>query len=104
MRKSLRPLLAVAAIIGCGSIAFAQAPVAPPGGPASSPGTAPSASARSACRAQVDSQSLTGDQRKTAMRSCMTPYRDACRQQAADKGMTKGPDRKAFMHQCMQGA
>ncbi|MGM9458074.1 PsiF family protein [Lacticaseibacillus rhamnosus] len=38
------------------------------------------------------------------MRDCMKPQRDACRSQAVAKALPKGPDRKAFMHQCLGGA
>lgn len=92
MRFASPPSLALAMLFGLSGAALAQAP-------------APAAtSARAQCRAQIDSRSLTGPERKAAMRDCMTPQRDACRSQAIAKGMAKGPDRKAFMHQCLGAA
>jgi hypothetical protein len=103
MNIILRAFVPIAAIAGFGTLALAQTPSDAPKASAV-PSMPPATSARAACRTQIDSQSLTGDQRKSAMRDCMKPHRDACRQQAAEKGLPKGPDRKAFMHQCMQGA
>lgn len=94
MRSLFRPCLAVAAFAGLSGAALAQQ-AAP----------APQAnSARAQCRAQIDIRSLTGPERKAAMRDCMKPQRDACREKAVAQGLPKGPDRKAFMHQCLEGA
>ena len=99
MRSLPSAVLALAAMLGAAPAAFAQtAPETPP--PAR---PALGASARAQCRAQIDSRSLTGPERKAAMRDCMRPQRDACREQAAARGLAKGPDRKAFMHQCLHG-
>lgn len=103
MKTIIRAVVLIVAIAGFGEMTLAQAPTDVPKA-AVGPGTPPQTSARAACRTQIDSQSLTGDQRKSAMRDCMKPHREACRQQAAAKGLPKGPDRKTFMHQCMQGA
>jgi len=92
MRTLLRSCLAAATLAGLSGASLAQEAAPPP------------ASARAQCRAQVDSRSLTGPERKAAMRDCMKPQRDACREQAIAKALPKGPDRKAFMHQCLGGA
>lgn len=95
MRILVRSCLA-AALAGLSGAAIAQQAASP---------TAPQAnSARAQCRAQIDSRSLTGPERKAAMRDCMKPQRDACRSQAVAKALPKGPERKAFMHQCLGGA
>ncbi len=98
MRHLLSSSLVLAAMLGAAPAAFAQ--TAP--GPAA-PAPALGASARAQCRAQIDSRSLTGPERKAAMRDCMRPQHDACRERAVAKGLAKGPDRKAFMHQCLHG-
>ena len=96
MRTLVRSCLAAATFAGLSGLALAQE---------ATPPAAPSAnSARAQCRAQVDSRSLTGPERKAAMRDCMRPQRDACRSQAVAKALPKGPERKAFMHQCLGGA
>jgi len=101
MTSLLRASVVLAALLGTVPAAFAQTtPV--PANPA--PTLPPSAvSARAQCRAQIDSRSLTGPERKAAMRDCLRPQHDACRQEAVAKGLAKGPDRKAFMHHCMHG-
>lgn len=95
MRPILRSTLAIVALAGLSGAAFAQAET-----PAPAAGTT---SARAQCKAQVDSRSLTGPERKAAMRDCMAPQREACRGQAISKGLPKGPDRKAFMRSCLHG-
>jgi hypothetical protein len=98
MRPSLSASLVLAAWLGAAPAAFAQTPPVPaPSSPALG------ASAHAQCRAQIDSRSLTGPERKAAMRDCMRPQRDACREQAIARGLAKGPDRKSFMHQCLHG-
>jgi Spy/CpxP family protein refolding chaperone len=101
MRPLLSASLAVAALLGAAPAALAQA--APAESVPAKTAPAPVTSARAQCRAQIDSRSLTGPERKAAMRDCMRPQHDACREQAIAKGLAKGPDRKAFMHQCMHG-
>ena len=103
MKAILRTVAATFAITGSAAIALAQAPVGAPGTmpPAGMHHASP---ARLACRTQIDSQSMTGEQRKAAMRACMEPHIDGCRQQAAAKGLPKGPDRREFMRTCIQGA
>jgi hypothetical protein len=106
MRPSLSASLVLAAWLGAAPAAFAQTPPVPaPSSPALSPSLSPAlgASAHAQCRAQIDSRSLTGPERKAAMRDCMRPQRDACREQAIARGLAKGPDRKSFMHQCLHG-
>lgn len=100
MKAVLRAIASVAAVIGACATAFAQVPAGVP----QAPDMHHASPARMACRAQIDAQSLTGEQRKAAMHACMAPHVDACRQQAAQKGLAKGPERKEFMHACMQGA
>ncbi len=95
MRILVRSCLAAATFAGLAGLALAQ-PATPPAAPQPT-------SARAQCRAQVDSRSLTGPERKAAMRDCMKPQRDACRSQAVAKALPKGPERKAFMHQCLGG-
>ncbi len=99
MRSTFSASLVLATWLGAASAAFAQTAPAP----AATPSTAPGTSARALCRAQIDSRSLTGPERKAAMRDCMRPQRDACREQAITRGLAKGPDRKSFMHQCLHG-
>lgn len=91
-----RACLAAATLAGLSSAALAQ--------PAARPAAPQVNSARAQCRAQVDSRSLTGPERQAAMRDCMKPQRDACREQALAKALPKGPERKAFMHQCLGAA
>ena len=100
----LRPSLAVAALLAAGSAAWAQsaAPSAATS-PEASAAASSVVSARAQCRAQIDGRSLTGPERRAAMRDCMRPQHDACRQEAVAKGLAKGPDRKTFMHQCLHG-
>lgn len=93
MRLASPSSLALAMLLGLPGAALAQAEAPSPRG----------TSAHAQCRAQVDSRSLTGPERKAAMRDCMKPQRDACRSQAIAKGVAKGPDRKAFMHRCLGG-
>lgn len=100
MTRSLSASLVLAAMLGAAPAALAQTP-AP--APATAAPAAPVTSARAQCRAEIDSRSLTGPERKAAMHDCMRPQRDACREQAITKGLAKGPDRKAFMHQCLHG-
>ncbi|MBE7198000.1 MAG: hypothetical protein INR70_09365 [Parafilimonas terrae] len=105
MTSLLRASVVLAALLGTAP-AFAQAtPVpAPPSQASPAPTLPPSVvSARAQCRAQIDSRSLTGPERRAAMRDCLRPQHDACRQEAVAKGLPKGPDRKAFMHHCMHG-
>ena len=108
MRPFVLSCLAAATLAGLSGMALAQptgSPAAPAVAPTAEPPAAPQAnSARAQCRAQVDSRSLTGPERKAAMRDCMRPQRDACRAQAVAKALPKGPERKAFMHQCLGGA
>ena len=92
MKPFVSASLVLAAMLGAAPAAFAQTPA-----------PAPVTSARAQCRAQIDGRSLTGPERKAAMRDCMRPQRDACREQAITKGLAKGPDRKTFMHQCLHG-
>jgi len=94
MTRATPSFLALAVVLGLPAAALAQAEAPATGGP----------SARAQCRAQVDSRSMTGPERKAAMHDCMKPQRDACRSQAVAKGLAKGPDRKAFMHQCLTGS
>lgn len=101
MRPLLSPSLVLAAMLGAAPAAFAQTTPSPAATSPAAP--ALGASARAQCRAQIDSRSLTGPERKAAMRDCMRPQHDACRERAVAKGLAKGPDRKAFMHQCMHG-
>ncbi|MFC6789178.1 PsiF family protein [Methylobacterium komagatae] len=98
MRPFLRSFLALALLAGLSGAALAQETPAPV------PQAGQATSARAQCKAQIDSRSLTGPERKAAMRDCMKPQRDACRSQAVAKALPKGPDRKAFMHQCLHGA
>ncbi|WP_449410446.1 PsiF family protein [Methylobacterium komagatae] len=98
MRLFLRSSLALALLAGLSGAALAQETSAP------TPQADQATSARAQCKAQIDSRSLTGPERKAAMRDCMKPQRDACREQAVAKALPKGPDRKAFMHQCLHGA
>lgn len=89
MRTLIRSSLALAVVTGLSGAALAQ-PDAP-------------TSAHAQCKAQIDSRSLTGPERKAAMQDCMKPQREACREQAITKGLPKGPDRKAFMKTCLHG-
>lgn len=98
MRPFLRSSLALALLAGLSGTVLAQEISAP------TPQADQAKSARAQCKAQIDSRSLTGPERKAAMRDCMKPQRDACRSQAVAKALPKGPDRKAFMHQCLHGA
>ena len=100
MKPLLRSSLALAMLAGLSGAAWAQETSAPTPAPQADQAT----SARAQCKAQIDSRSLTGPERKAAMRDCMKPQRDACREQAVAKALPKGPDRKAFMHQCLHGA
>jgi hypothetical protein len=68
------------------------------------------------CNAQAKTQSLTGDQRKTFMKTCLSSQGAAagakqnsqqekmkqCNADAKTKGL-KGADRKTFMSTCLKG-
>ncbi len=104
MTPLFHPSLAVAVLLVAGPAAWAQSAAPSTPAPMDSPAAASSVvSARAQCRAQIDGRSLTGPERRAAMRDCMRPQHDACRQEAVAKGLAKGPDRKAFMHQCLHG-
>lgn len=97
MRILVRTCLVATALAALSGAALAQETASPAPQPQVT-------SARAQCKAQIDSRSLTGPERKAAMRDCMKPQRDACRSQAVAKALPKGPERKAFMHECLHGA
>jgi hypothetical protein len=65
---------------------------------------------RDQCRDDLRGRGLGRDERRTAMRACLVEKRPelakplACADQAREKGLRRGPERREFLRECMARA